>query len=305
MSPAIPWVEVIQTSPYRKELVHRGPHDIEAWLDGQFVAGFCTPAQAIAELDRVAYEDAIRHGARPASDDARLTPFGVMGGPLSDTPISRAALRAAFVRFCRAYDGNDAVLSRAERALQIEPEQVTIHEAGDITIRGSSGTYRVTATECRCKDFWVRDSAHAGMCKHMIRRELLRLAQELTRAGLVESVDLTEAYTAIAPDDLGRLKAALDRALRLAAAGEPADTTVIIVNRLLLLQQGSATIARLTGVDGDGVSHARLTLASIHDARTALKHSMARDPRPAVQVFLTAGDVMLLERAVVFSSRAA
>src|SRR5207247_218372 len=107
-----------------------------------------------------------------------LAPFGVPGGPHPSILVTDDALDRAFEVLTGFYERSPAITSRAERALEVAKDHTrfTIRADGSVTIQGSR-RYHVTDDGCTCKDFFVRDGVHAGMCKHVIARELWRLAQ--------------------------------------------------------------------------------------------------------------------------------
>ena len=304
MEDCYPSVETVQTQPYRKELIHLGPHEIDARLNGQYIGSWPTRPQALTELDRVAYEDARHDRSIDALLTTRLIPFGVPDGPRPEIACTTVALRAAFVAFCRHFDRNPSVLDRAERALQIDPATITMRPDGTIIVAGASGTHTVSEHACTCKDFFARETAHGGMCKHMIRRELIRLAQELLLSDQVTTIDLTTAYTTIGPANLNRLKLAVSRAQRAHAANSDTDVSLIVANRLLLLWLNGTAITRLTGLDGDGVSHIRLTPDHLAQAHAALSAALRRPTPPTIKVFLDNGDLVVLEETVIFTASA-
>ncbi len=298
-------------SPYTKTVVCEGPRDYRADLNGQPIGWFVTAQQARTELDRVAFEDANRDGlllagAQAASDldtDPALAAFGIDAGPQPDAPVTRQALRAAFVVFCRQFDGNTTVLDRAERALEIDPTSITIGDDGSIAVQGS-GTkpYAVTGAGCTCKDFYVRDGASGGMCKHAIRREMIRLAQALTARGLVDSFDLASAYVCIPAPDLVKLGRALSKANAALAAAPESEVAILAANRLVLIQHDGMTVARLIGDDGGGVAHVRLDAAQIARAMAAVIAARTEPQRPNVQIFIDDEAVQLIAQRTIFTS---
>lgn len=212
--------------PFKKVVVPCGPHDYDAFLDDRYIGSFATPSQAHAELDRVAYEQA-RHtpGALPGAGELcevdqganPCTPFGVAGGPRAEIAMTDAALDRAFELLVRFYEHSPAIVRRAERALAIAKDRAccTIRADGSVTIQGTR-RYQVTDNGCTCKDFFVRDGVHAGMCKHVIARELWRLAQanQLAPNGSSADAPLPWAFCLLSSVALER---ALKQALRYAA----------------------------------------------------------------------------------------
>jgi hypothetical protein len=224
--------------PFKKVVVPCSPHDYDAFLDDNYIGSFQTPSQAQAELDRVAYEQ------------ARHTPFGIPGGPEPTLPPTNDALDRAFELLTSFYEGSPAITSRAERALEVAKDRTrfTVREDGSVTVQGSR-RYQVTDAGCTCKDFFVRDGVHAGMCKHIIARELWRLAQATQVATSEPANDPPSAWAfcTVSSTTLGR---ALKKALR--SAGEAETITVRVTNRSLTLYVDGTPIARLAGDDGCG-----------------------------------------------------
>jgi hypothetical protein len=262
--------------PFKKVVVPCGPHDYDAFLDDNYIGSFRTPTQAQAELDRVAYEQAHRTplkgdfepcDADPAPDP--LAPFGVAGGPQPNVPVTDDALDRAFEVLISFYERSPAVTSRAERALEIAKDRTrcTVRTDGSVTIQGSR-RYQVTDAGCTCKDFFVHDSIHAGMCKHTIARELWRLAQAMHAAdGVVLTATSSRwAFCTLSSLALGR---ALKKVLKLADQAQA--ITFHVTNRTLTVNLDRARIAQLTGDDGCGVR--ALTVSA--DAFTTLCQTYA------------------------------
>jgi hypothetical protein len=115
-----------------------------------------------------------------------------------------------------------------------------------VTVQGSR-RYQVTDEGCTCKDFFVRDAVHAGMCKHIIARELWRLAQA---AQVVTSETANEppaawAFCTLPSTTLGR---ALKKVLRFASDAQ--SITVRMTNRTITLHVDGTRIVQLVGDDG-------------------------------------------------------
>jgi hypothetical protein len=226
------------SSPFKKVVVPCGPHDYDAFLDDNYIGSFQTPSQAQAELDRVAYEQ------------ARHTPFGMPGGPESTFLPTDDALDRAFELLTGFYDGSPAIISRAERALEVAKDRTrfTVRTDGSVTIQGSR-RYQVTDEGCTCKDFFVRDGVHAGMCKHIIARELWRLAQATQVATSEPANDSPTAWAfcTVSSTTLGR---ALKKVLR--SVVDAQAITVRVTNRSLTMHTDGTRIAQLAGDDGCG-----------------------------------------------------
>src|SRR5262245_59861431 len=234
--------------PFNKVVVPCGPHDYDAFLDDNYIGSFHTPAQAQAELDRVAYEQ------------ARHTPFGIPGGPEPTLPPTDDALDRAFELLTSFYEGSPAITSRAERALEVAKDRTrfTVRTDGSVTVQGSR-RYQVTDAGCTCKDFFVRDGVHAGMCKHIIARELWRLAQatQLVTSEPPNEQPTAWAFCTVSSTSLGR---ALKKVLR--SAAEAKTITVRVINRLLTLQVDATRIAQLAGDDGCGARALTLSVGA-------------------------------------------
>jgi hypothetical protein len=269
--------------PFKKVVVSCGPHDYDAFLDDNYIGSFRTPFQAQAELDRVAYEAARRtpgallHMSEPPesdhADDPRA-PFGAPGGPHPDIAVTDDALDRAFEVLIRFYERSPAIVSRAERALEIAKDRTrfTIRADGSVTVQGSR-RYQVTDDRCSCKDFFVRDGLHAGMCKHVIARELWRLAQATHLASGEPPAE------SLAPWAFCTLSSvALNRALKqtLKRAADASAVTFRITNRILNLNVRGAPIAELAGDDGCGAR--ALTISSDNFAALCADYTVALRP---------------------------
>jgi hypothetical protein len=275
---------------FKKAIVPCGPHDYDAFLDDNYIGSFHTPSQAQAELDRVAYEQA-RHtpgvllgAGEPLEADLvadPLAPFGVLGGPDPTLPVTDDALDRAFELLTSFYEQSPAITSRAERALVVAKDQTrfTIREDGSVTVQGSR-RYQVTDEGCTCKDFFVRDGVHAGMCKHIIARELWRLAQA-TQVAMSEPTHeppTAWAFCTLPSTVLGR---ALRKVLRSAVDAE--TITVRVTNRSLTLQVDGTRIVQLAGDDGCGARALTLsgdTFVALCANYTAFVRPFGREPIP-------------------------
>jgi hypothetical protein len=247
------------SAPFKKTIVPCGPHDYDAFLDDNYIGSFHTPSQAQAELDRVAYEQA-RHtpGVLPGVGELMeadlaadpLAPFGVLGGPDPTLPVTDDALDRAFEIVTSFYEQSPAITSRAERALEVAKDRTrfTVRSDGSVMVQGSR-RYQVTDDGCTCKDFFVRDGVHAGMCKHIIARELWRLAQA-TQVAMSEPTHdqpTAWAFCSLPSTTLGR---ALKKVLRLAVDAQ--TISVRVTNRTLTLHVDGTRIVQLVGDDGCG-----------------------------------------------------
>ncbi len=282
--------------PLKKVVVPCGPHDYDAFLDDEYIGSFRTASQAQAELDRVAYEvarhafGALAHSRDTSQDDSAaadpLAPFGTAGGPHRDIPVADAALDRAFEMLVSFYERSPAITSRAERALAIAKDRThfTIRTDGSVTVQGSK-RYQVTDNGCTCKDFFVRDTVHAGMCKHTIARELWRLAQamQIATGGQTSTAASQWAFCTLPSTSLGR---ALKKVLN--SAAHPQAITFCVTHRAFSISARDTCIAHITADDGCGAR-----ALTIHvDAFTALCVAYAAFLKPfgreavPVQVFV-------------------
>jgi hypothetical protein len=255
--------------PFKKVVLPCGPHDYDAFLDDNYIGSFQTPSQAQAELDRVAYEQ------------AGHTPFGIPGGPEPTLPPTDDALDRAFELLTGFYEGSPAITSRAERALEVAKDRTrfTVRTDGSVTVQGNR-RYQVTDDGCTCKDFFVRDGVHAGMCKHIIARELWRLAQatQVATSETANDSPTAWAFCTVSSSTLGR---ALKKVLRSAAEAE--TITVRVTNRTLTLQVDGTRIAQLAGDDGCGaraLALSRETFVALCAAYTAFLRPFGRESIP-------------------------
>ncbi len=253
------------------------------------IATFEQTCHAISAL-----EHAPEH-AELAVGDPR-TPFGVAGGPCSDFPVTDDALDRAFELLVSFYEHSPAIISRAERALAVAKDRThcAIHADGGMTIQGSR-RYQVTDDGCTCKDFFVRDGLHAGMCKHSIARELWRLAQatQIALGALPAEPPTLWAFCMVPGVALGR---ALKNVLRHAVDAQA--ITVQVTNRVLSISVDGTPIAQLAGDDGCGVRALTIsndTFAMLCADYASFLRSFGRDS-PATQVLIdhTTATVALL-----------
>jgi hypothetical protein len=282
--------------PLKKVVVPCGPHDYDAFLDDEYIGSFRTASQAQAELDRVAYEVA-RHafGAlgqtrNTSQEDSAaadpLAPFGTAGGPHPDVPVADAELDRAFEVLVSFYERSPAITSRAERALAIAKDRThfTIRTDGSVTVQGSK-RYQVTDQGCTCKDFFVRDTVHAGMCKHTIARELWRLAQAMrTAAGGQTSTAASQwAFCTLPSTTLGRaLKKVLNN------TEHPEAITLCVTYRAFSIRAGAACIAHIVADDGCGVRALTIHIdvfTALSAAYAAFLKPLGREAIP-IQVFV-------------------
>lgn len=236
---------------FKKAIVPHGPHDFDALLDDRYIGSFRSHVEAQAELDRVAYEQ------------ARRLPVGLSGGLAPTISLTDDALDRAFEVLIGCYSHSPAIVSRAERALEVAKnrDRFTIRADGSVTVHGRQ-RYQVTDDGCTCKDVAVRDAVHAGLCNHMLAREIWRLAQERATTGHPNDDPPTpQAFCTVPSIALGR---ALDRTH--ARAGAAHAVTLRITNRLLTLSVCGAASAQLVGDDGYGSR----ALALSNEAFTAL-----------------------------------
>jgi hypothetical protein len=199
--------------PYRKEIIPAGPGDYDGAINGTYIGSFPTADKAREELDAVAYKDARRGGLLASMPfDAQvedtaleaanpLLPFGVPGGPSPDlTGLTPADLHRAAERLADYYERYPVAVERVLSALDIACEGLADHLAGnertnckwyideDGTLfsrkSAGAGRYLVNDDMCGCQNFWltVKGTKYAGqgvdgICKHILAREMIRLAQ--------------------------------------------------------------------------------------------------------------------------------
>lgn len=295
--------------PFKKVVVPCGPYDYDAFLDDHYIGSFCTSAQAQAELDRVAYEAARRtpgplgNVVDPAQADTAadpLTPFGTVGGPRPDMPLTDTQLDRAFEVLVSFYERSPAIISRAERALEIAKDRsrFTIRADGSVTVQGSR-RYQVSDEGCGCKDFFVRDGVHAGMCKHIIARELWRLAQAMQVASSEQpgTTPSPWAFCTLPGAMLGR---ALKKVLRSADSAEA--ITFRVTNRAISISVDGTRIAQLVGDDGWGARALTVSadrFAALCVAYAGFIRQVDREATAPVQVFVdhdTATVALLADR---------
>jgi hypothetical protein len=301
-------------SPFSKVVVPCGPHDYDAFLDDRYIGSFRTAAQAQAELDRVAYEVARRTpgalGNTPDSSEATtaadpLAPFGMVGGPRPDIPVTDAELDRAFEVLVSFYEHSPAITSRAERALAIAKDRThfTVRMDGSVTVQGSK-RYQVTDNGCMCKDFFVRDTVHAGMCKHTIARELWRLAQamQIATGGQTSTAASQWAFCTLPSTTLGR---ALKKVLN--SAEHAQAITVRVTNRTLTISIDGVRLVQLVSDDGCGARALTMhvdVFATLSAAYAAFVKPLGREAVP-VQVFVDHATATVAVLAEGFSHEAA
>ena len=277
-------------SPFSKVVVPCGPQDYDAFLDDRYIGSFRTAAQAQAELDRVAYEVARRTpgalGNTPDSSETTtaadpLAPFGTFGGPHPDIHVTDMELDRAFEMLASFYEHSPAITSRAERALEVAKDRTrfTVRADGSVTVQGSR-RYQVTDEGCTCKDFFVRDGVHAGMCKHIIARELWRLAQatQVVTSEPAHEPPAAWAFCTLPSATLGRT---LKKVLRLAVDAQ--IITVRVTNRTLTLHVDGTRIVQLAGDDGCGARALTLsggTFGALCAEYTTFLRPFGREPIP-------------------------
>jgi hypothetical protein len=185
-----------------KQVVYdRETGDYTLYLDDQFVGyartdteGQTTLAMLITERLRhgtcpcqpAPQPDAPVHDAADAADDP-LLPYS--GTPFPDVAVDAGILQGAHAYFVAWYDdhGDAGVRAGADKALDLlTTNDWVVLPDGTLDIVGSRGArYLVTNEGCMvkgkpgtwCPSFLFHQRSHGGQCKHLIARELVRLAQ--------------------------------------------------------------------------------------------------------------------------------
>ncbi|HEU4329458.1 MAG TPA: hypothetical protein VFS21_40345 [Roseiflexaceae bacterium] len=201
-----------------------------AYYDGVAIQqGSTSPVEARAARDAYIVNHRRHHQALPTSElltaQEEVEPVGVPVdslaihapvGPYPDWKIAPDTLNIAYALFLKKYGSQPKIMERAARALGLarSTDHWIIPEEGVVWVRGSRAQewYIVgkpspedTTCDCTkqrqtaegevlsqqpCKDQTHWHHHNLGLCKHAICRELLRLAQHLSR-GAIPTPDAT------------------------------------------------------------------------------------------------------------------
>ena len=166
----------LPTTP--RAIVVRSPDpsaEVEGYLDGRFIGSSTDHAQTAAEVSRAAYE---------TQRDDPTSVFGATAGPREGVPILATYLEMAKARIAQAFQSSPKVLERLERAMDYaaRPDRYAYERTVDTLTFYGDKPYTVDGATCTCRDFFVRQNVNAGMCKHILAWELIRLAQALYAA---------------------------------------------------------------------------------------------------------------------------
>jgi hypothetical protein len=266
-------------------------------LNSAYVGTFPTEARAWQEAQAVATTE-VRALEIPAANP--LIPFGVDAGPAVDlshlTPadVARAteavidfyeASQATSERTIRAYEL--ALMALAEQHRAVEERTVRVRENGDLTIRGSK-PYWISGHGCTCRDFgslvygkkYAGSGAEGGMCKHVLCRELLRLAQ--ARQGVFNPDQGNK--TAYAELGAGQLV----RSLKALLKQEPEAITIAITFFQAQFRAGEV-IKQLASDSRQGWGIRSLTLAA-DDAQRLVEALTPLAKTDSINLLLDAGE---------------
>lgn len=249
----------------------------------------CTPTHAAsqtrtAHLSSAPSDDA--HAARLGVDPQ--TPFGVPGGPLPALAVSDADLDAAYARCCAFYR-NHALLLRQANAARITTHTrsgITIHTDGTLSIQGSGRKpYQVSDDGCTCMDYLVRRRPGNGICKHVMARELYRLAQAIVTNQTPESATNTTHLASLVLDRRGFLTEMTTTCVLTST-----DVVLrIIGNGLLIAGEGHTGL--LCGTDGNGHPDGRhATLLATAEVMESLSTLRATNDGTPIDIFIDRAD---------------
>jgi hypothetical protein len=263
----------------------------DTMLNGGYVGTFPTPDQAWQEATAAAVADA-RTLAVPAANP--LIPFGVAGGPAPDlSSLTLPDLDRAGEALADFYERTPRVVQRVVDALDITHEvlneigaglpdgerRFVIDAGGDCRVRGST-TYWTNDNGCTCKDFFVRAGEHQGLCKHVLAREILRLAQ--ARRVVYDAASGNHlAYITIAARRLAR-------AIRALPANE--RITLTIVFHRLRLTGDTQSVKQINHLEGWGCRSVTLSATDARALARALWTYTVDDHELLVQLFVDESD---------------
>ncbi|GAB4200621.1 MAG: hypothetical protein OHK0022_21870 [Roseiflexaceae bacterium] len=218
-------------------------------------------------------------------DDLPIDPLTLYApdGPYPDWEIAPDALERAYALFVGSFGDQPKVMDRAAKALALarDPDAWSIPEPGVLRVRGSRANQQylvrdvpledqtASVRDCTqqrldaegtvlheqpCPDQATRTWVHGGQCKHTICRELIRLAQHLSR-GAQATPATPEATVTLSGHLLGL---ALSIAY-LAPAGTAAITIEIHDATLRVSAEGAHQV-QLACEAGEGHGALQLTL---------------------------------------------
>jgi len=211
--------------------------------------------------------------------DAPLDPLTLFApvGPFPGWPIADGTLERAYALLLAEYGDRPKVMERAARALDLarDADAWSVPEPGVLCVRGSrpnqdylvrdlpveggSDTMRdctqqqldasdqTVLKEQPCPDHTSRTHVHGGLCKHLICRELIRLAQHLSAA----QATTEEASVTLTGQAFGL-------AFGIARLADNAAITIQIHDDTLKIAAGDAHTVQLRCDDGSG--HGALAL---------------------------------------------
>jgi hypothetical protein len=261
------------------------------------------PAPVAEEV--IAQSRALLAAALEAAGDTDPLTLYASVGPFPGLPIAPGALKRAYALVLMDHGDERAVMERARRALALaeDPDAWSIPESGVLCVRGSrpNQVYLVrtvpiedqneTIRECTqlqldpsdnkmvlkeqpCPDHAKRVAATANLCKHLICRELIRLAQLLTYAAQATTATTTAEATLTAE--------LVGSALNMACISKEPYIQVEIDQALLRVEVGGKHATQLTAQEGDGHCTIQLSLEVVHDLwgrlRSWLLQEQARTP---------------------------
>lgn len=198
-----------------------------------------------------------------------FAPIGLIPG----LPIIDGMLERAYAQFLAEHGDKPKVMERAYRALTLalDKDAWDIPEPGVLRVRGSRPNQRYlvrnlpmedqtdTVRDCTqqhldsdsnvikrfpCPDHAGRMELHGGLCKHLICRELIRLAQIFSR--MAEAAFATRTAMATLRGGL------FETALSLACISGETDILVEIHQTALRVESGGKHATHLTAQAGDG-----------------------------------------------------
>jgi hypothetical protein len=244
--------------------------------------------------DVIAQSRALLEAALEAAGDTDPLTLYTPVGPFPGLPIAPGALERAYALILMDHGDERAVMERARRALALaeDPDAWSIPEPGVLRVRGSrpNQVYLIrnvpieeqneTIRECTqlqldssdpetvlkeqpCPDHAKRVATTANQCKHLICRELIRLAQLLTHAAQATTVT-AEAMVTLPTGFLGSM-------LSLVCFSGEDHISLTIDQSVLRVELGGKHAVQLTAETGDGHCAMVFTRDVLHRLWTDLR----------------------------------
>jgi hypothetical protein len=217
-----------------------------------------------------------------------FAPIGLIPG----LPITDGMLERAYAQFLAEYGDKPKVMDRAYRALTLAQNKDAweIPQPGVLRVRGSRPNQRYLVRDLRmedqtdtvrdctqqhldsdsnvlkqfpCPDHAGRMELHGGLCKHLICRELIRLAQIFSRMAAATSAT-AEAMVTLPTGFLGSM-------LSLVCFSGEDHISLTIDQSVLRVELGGKHAVQLTAETGDGHCAMVFTRDVLHRLWTDLR----------------------------------